>query len=179
MAEEKLIRLSQAARKLNVGHNTILDFLSKKQTSSAFDIAKYYDKQKHFRAATIYYNEVIRQLPGSPESEKSKKRLEELRAKYGEDALKPAAAKFAEIEGAKGGKKVAHSSDGSSGAKPQGQTNDAAPLPPPENDGSLPPPASPLVPNAPAGNSGLGSTSLSEPSTDSSSAPDATASPAP
>jgi translation initiation factor IF-2 len=30
MAEEKLIRLSQAARKLNVGHNTILDFLAKK-----------------------------------------------------------------------------------------------------------------------------------------------------
>jgi translation initiation factor IF-2 len=30
MAEEKLIRLSQAARKLNVGHNTILDFLTKK-----------------------------------------------------------------------------------------------------------------------------------------------------
>lgn len=30
MAEEKLIRLSQAARKLNVGHNTILDFLEKK-----------------------------------------------------------------------------------------------------------------------------------------------------
>ena len=30
MAEEKLIRLSQAARKLNVGHGTILDFLSKK-----------------------------------------------------------------------------------------------------------------------------------------------------
>jgi translation initiation factor IF-2 len=29
MAEEKLIRLSQAARKLNVGHNTILDFLEK------------------------------------------------------------------------------------------------------------------------------------------------------
>ncbi len=30
MAEEKLIRLGQASRKLNVGHNTILDFLSKK-----------------------------------------------------------------------------------------------------------------------------------------------------
>lgn len=30
MAEEKLIRLSQAARKLNVGHNTILEFLAKK-----------------------------------------------------------------------------------------------------------------------------------------------------
>ncbi|MBX2964952.1 MAG: translation initiation factor IF-2 [Cyclobacteriaceae bacterium] len=30
MAEEKLIRLSQAARKLNVGHHTILDYLAKK-----------------------------------------------------------------------------------------------------------------------------------------------------
>ena len=30
MAEEKSIRLGQASRKLNVGHNTILDFLSKK-----------------------------------------------------------------------------------------------------------------------------------------------------
>lgn len=30
MAEEKLIRLSQAARKLNVGHHTILEFLSRK-----------------------------------------------------------------------------------------------------------------------------------------------------
>lgn len=30
MAEEKMIRLGQASRKLNVGHNTILEFLSKK-----------------------------------------------------------------------------------------------------------------------------------------------------
>lgn len=30
MAEEKMIRLGQASRKLNVGHNTILDFLAKK-----------------------------------------------------------------------------------------------------------------------------------------------------
>src|SRR6478609_2366118 len=30
MAEEKMIRLGQASRKLNVGHNTILEFLAKK-----------------------------------------------------------------------------------------------------------------------------------------------------
>src|SRR5882672_9481571 len=30
MVEEKMIRLGQASRKLNVGHNTILDFLAKK-----------------------------------------------------------------------------------------------------------------------------------------------------
>ncbi len=33
MAEEKLVRLGQASRKLNVGHNTILDFLAKKGVS--------------------------------------------------------------------------------------------------------------------------------------------------
>jgi len=33
MAEEKSVRLGQASRKLNVGHNTILDFLSKKGVS--------------------------------------------------------------------------------------------------------------------------------------------------
>ena len=30
MAEDKMIRLGQASRKLNVGHNTILEFLAKK-----------------------------------------------------------------------------------------------------------------------------------------------------
>jgi len=34
MAEEKTIRLGQASRKLNVGHNTILDFL----TAKGFDV---------------------------------------------------------------------------------------------------------------------------------------------
>ena len=38
--------------------------LEHKQTSSAFQIAKYYDKQKYYRAAAIYYNDVIRQQPG-------------------------------------------------------------------------------------------------------------------
>ena len=33
MAEEKSVRLGQASRKLNVGHNTILDFLAKKGVS--------------------------------------------------------------------------------------------------------------------------------------------------
>src|SRR5947209_11505602 len=35
----------------------------------AFDVARYYDKQKAYRAAVIYYNEGIRQQPGSAESE--------------------------------------------------------------------------------------------------------------
>ena len=47
--------------------------LENKQTSTAFEIARYYDKQKHYRAAAIYYNDVIRQQPGSREGDRAKK----------------------------------------------------------------------------------------------------------
>ncbi|PYJ90144.1 MAG: outer membrane protein assembly factor BamD, partial [Verrucomicrobia bacterium] len=55
-----------------------------KETSTAYDIAKFYDKQKEYRAAAIYYNEVIRTQPGSTEGERAKKRISELRAKVGD-----------------------------------------------------------------------------------------------
>ena len=61
--------------------------MERKQSSTAYDIAKFYDKQKHYRAAAIYYNEVIRQQPSSPEGERAKKRISELRAKFGDDKL--------------------------------------------------------------------------------------------
>jgi len=41
-----------------------LDILEHKQTNNSFKVAKFYDKQKYYRAAVIYYNEVIRQQPG-------------------------------------------------------------------------------------------------------------------
>src|SRR5205809_52638 len=67
-----------------------LQQLEHKATSSSFDVARYYDKQKNYRAAVIYYNEVIRQQPGSTESEQAKKRIDQLRAKVGDAALQPA-----------------------------------------------------------------------------------------
>src|SRR5436853_711546 len=66
-----------------------LQQLEHKATSSSFDVARYYDKQKAYRAAVIYYNEVIRQQPGSTESEKAKKRIDQLRAKLGDKVLQP------------------------------------------------------------------------------------------
>src|SRR5207302_5418281 len=66
-----------------------LQQLENKATSRSFDVARYYDKLKAYRAAVIYYNEVIRQQPGSAESEKAKKRIDQLRAKFGEKALQP------------------------------------------------------------------------------------------
>src|SRR5213082_965051 len=64
-----------------------LQQLEHKATSSSFDVARYYDRQKAYRAAVIYYNEVIREQPGSAESEKAKKRIDQLRAKVGDKVL--------------------------------------------------------------------------------------------
>jgi len=158
-----------------------LDILERKQTANSYKVAKFYDKQKYYRAAVIYYNEVIRQQPGSEESNEAKKRIDQLRAKFGEAALQPA------LPVAQGGKKKgeAHGARtaGTGSAKP-GAANNEAPLPAPETDSSLPPPASlapdtttapePLLP--PPGTSTSSDTS---PSADASASPEASASPAP
>jgi len=116
-----------------------LDILEHKQTANSYKVAKFYDKQKYYRAAVIYYNEVIRQQPGSEESNEAKKRIDQLRAKFGDAALQPALAV------AQGGKKKSEArgprTAGTGSAKP-GAANNEAPLPAPETDSSLPPPAS-------------------------------------
>jgi outer membrane protein assembly factor BamD len=110
-----------------------------KQTSTAYDIAKFYDKQKQYRAAAIYYNEVIRQQPGSTEGEKAKKRISELRKKVGDQNLQPPATTAA---AASKNKKKSRSNDNSQPPS----SNEMAPLPPSDTDASLPPPAS-LLPD--------------------------------
>ncbi|MFL6552207.1 MAG: outer membrane protein assembly factor BamD [Chthoniobacterales bacterium] len=116
-----------------------LDILEHKQTNNSFKVAKFYDKQKYYRAAVIYYNEVIRQQPGSEESNEAKKRIDQLRAKLGDAALQPAipvsqnAKKKPEGHGAR--------TAGSGTAKP-GAPNNEAPLPASDGNSSLPPPAS-------------------------------------
>ena len=116
-----------------------LQQLERKQTVSSLSVAKFYDKQKNYRAAVIYYNEVIRQQPGSAESEQAKKRIDQLRAKVGDAALQPA---FAEAEAEKKKEGKSEGRGGRGGPAMRGSANDVAPLPPPETDLSLPPPAS-------------------------------------
>ena len=158
-----------------------LDILEHKQTNNSFKVAKFYDKQKYYRAAVIYYNEVIRQQPGSEESNEAKKRIDQLRAKFGDAALQPA------IPVSQNAKKKpeAHGSRtaGSGSAKP-GAPNNEAPLPASETDSSLPPPAS-LAPDTTTAPEPLlplpGSSSSSDPSTapGASSSPEESALPAP
>lgn len=111
-----------------------------KQTNTAYDIAKFYDKQKQYRAAAIYYNEVIRQQPGSTEGEKAKKRISELRAKVGDAKLQAPA-----VTAAAANKKSRKPRTDENSAPPP-SSNQQAPLPAPDSDVSLPPPAS-LLPD--------------------------------
>jgi outer membrane protein assembly factor BamD len=121
-----------------------LRLLEQKQTNNSLDIAKFYDKQKHYRAAVIYYNEVIRQQPGSTASEVAKKRIDELRSKVGDAALQPAAVIAAakpqkNMEGNQG---PDYNAQSASGKPARANASDLAPLPPAESDSALPPPAS-------------------------------------
>ena len=67
------------------------------ETGGSLKIADYYYGQKQFRAAVVYYNDVIRQEPNSPNSEKAKARLDTIRQRYGEKY-------FATTSAAAGGK---------------------------------------------------------------------------
>jgi len=158
-----------------------LDILEHKQTANSYKVAKFYDKQKYYRAAVIYYNEVIRQQPGSSESNEAKKRIDQLRAKFGDAALQPALA--VSQTGKKKGEAHGARTAETGSAKPGAPNNDA-PLPAPETDSSLPPPASlapdtttapePLLPLP-----GTSTGSDTSPGAGTSASPDASASPAP
>src|SRR5438105_983725 len=64
--QDFLFRFPNSEKAAQARSNLLL--LEHKQTSSSFSIAKYYDKQKYYREAVIYYNEVIGQQQGSGES---------------------------------------------------------------------------------------------------------------
>src|SRR5262252_616353 len=158
-----------------------LDILEHKQTSNSSKVAKFYDKQKYYRAAVIYYNEVIRQQPGSKESNEAQKRIDQLRAKFGDAKLQPAIPVSQNVK-KKTDAQPARSA-GSGSARP-GAPNNEAPLPSSESDSSLPPPAS-LAPDTTTAPEPLlplpGTSTSSDPSNASgtSAPPEASASPAP
>ncbi len=65
-----------------------LKSLSGRETVGALSTAKFYDKQKNYKAAVIYYNDVLKQQPNTPDADFAKNRIAELKNKFGEDALR-------------------------------------------------------------------------------------------
>jgi len=126
-----------------------LALLDHRLVKGSLEIAKYYDKAKNYRAAVLYYNEVIRQQPGSPESAIAKTRIEQLRSKVGDAALQ-SAAEMAERRAKSNPQKTVAKSPGEAPSNAErapnppdmrGNPNDLAPLPPPGDFDTLPPPA--------------------------------------
>lgn len=48
-------------------------------TQGSFNIAKFYEQQKNFKAAYIYYNEVVRENPDSSQAKEAKEKIEALK----------------------------------------------------------------------------------------------------
>ena len=64
-----------------------LRVLQGRKTEDFYNIARYYDKQKKYKAAYTYYNEVVQQQPDSQQAQRAKARMDQLRSKVGERAL--------------------------------------------------------------------------------------------
>src|SRR6266581_3829208 len=151
-----------------------LQQLEHKATTSSFDVARYYDKQKAYRAAVIYYNEVIRQQPGTTESEKAKKRIDQLRAKLGDKVLQPLQEKEAE-------KKKSTDQGKTKSAGESTPAPNSASILPPDLDSALPPPPSNWGDTTapPASSTEPGSKTTPESSPEDSGSSEATVSPTP
>lgn len=59
-----------------------------RESADTLRIARFYDFNKDFKAASIYYNDVLRRFPQSQEATAAKTRIDELKALYGEDSLR-------------------------------------------------------------------------------------------
>ena len=62
--------------------------IGRSEAGNLLEIAKYYDWSKNYKAAIIYYNDIVRKQPKSADAETAKNRIEELRSQYGDDILR-------------------------------------------------------------------------------------------
>ena len=65
-----------------------LDRMSGRETSDLYSIAQFYDRNSDFRAAVIYYSELVRRQGGSEQAKLANDRIEEIRAEVGDDELR-------------------------------------------------------------------------------------------
>jgi len=85
--EEFVNRYPQSEKVAQARQN--IQTLSGGDVRRTLDVAKFYDKTKSYKAAVIYYNEVIKIQPSGPETTFAKARIDELKARFGADALQP------------------------------------------------------------------------------------------
>ncbi len=111
-----------------------LKTLQSLNVENSYGIAKFYDKQKNYRAAYVYYNEVVQQQPDSPEAQRAKQRMDQIRSKVGDNALKIGATGSATAQVANDNRKVRAQADTA------GRPDFVGPPPPPPSPTPSPTP---------------------------------------
>lgn len=84
--QDFLLQYPNSEKSKQAGDN--MKRMTSRESADTLRIARFYDFNKDFKAASIYYNDVIRRFPQTAESGAAKSRLDELKALYGEDALR-------------------------------------------------------------------------------------------
>ena len=84
--QDFLIQYPNSEKTQQAGEN--MKKMVSKESGDTLRIGRFYDFSKDFKAASIYYNDVIRRFPQSADATAAKTRLDELKALYGEDALR-------------------------------------------------------------------------------------------
>jgi outer membrane protein assembly factor BamD len=97
--EDFLLQYPQSEKAPQARDN--LKTIGNTEAGNLMDIAKWYDWSKDYKAAVIYYNDVVRKQPRTHDAELAKTRIEELRSQYGDDVLRVGS------ERAESGEKVA------------------------------------------------------------------------
>jgi len=65
-----------------------LALMSGRETTDILSIAKFYDRSNNYRAAVIYYSDLVRRQPGSEDAKLANERIEEIRATVGDEELR-------------------------------------------------------------------------------------------
>jgi outer membrane protein assembly factor BamD len=102
--EDFIARYPQSEKVAQAKEN--LKTLQGTETSGSLGVAKFYDKQKNYKAAVIYYNQVLKEQPGSAQADAAKARIEALKTLVGEDALQAGPEKTETGERAKARRKL-------------------------------------------------------------------------
>jgi outer membrane protein assembly factor BamD len=84
--QDFLIQYPNSEKIQQAGEN--MKTMISRESGDTLRVARFYDFQKQFKSAAIYYNDVIRRFPQSEDANSAKSRLDELKALYGEDTLR-------------------------------------------------------------------------------------------
>lgn len=84
--EDFLLEFPQSEKAAQAREN--LSIMSNREAFDLLSIAKFYDRNSDYRAAVVYYSDLVRRQPGSPDAEIATARIEEIRATVGEDELR-------------------------------------------------------------------------------------------